>query len=159
VLLLGSFLFADFEIPERIRGLLSGKQMLAIKRQIGGARVIDAMGPDPADIAWSGRLQGGDLVARLGQLASLRDAGQAVTLVCDSVVLTVVIGDFNVDYERPYQGTYDIRLVVQPDDTPSSPASLDDLVGADMDSGNQILGGSTTGGALDAGTTVSGNLA
>lgn len=149
MLTLGNFSFADFEIPSSISGLLSGKQMLAIKKQIGGQRVIDAMGPDPDDISWSGRFQGGDLLSRAGQLAAMRDAGQPVELVCDQIVLTVVVGDFKVpSYERPYQGTYELRLVVQPDQPADNDDNLDDLVGDDAGSAAQITGGSVTGGAL-----------
>jgi hypothetical protein len=145
---LGTFLFADFEIPENIKGMLSGKQMLAVKKLIGGQRVIDAMGPDPADIAWSGRFQGGDLVSRASLLSEMRDAGAPLDLVCDVVVLTVVIAEFNVSYERPYQGTYDIRLVVQPEASPDEDAdTLDDAVDNDMTSANQIAAGGVTGAA------------
>jgi hypothetical protein len=143
MLLLGAFIFADFEIPERLSGMLSGKQMLAVKKQIGGQRVIDAMGPDPTDPAWSGRFQGGDVVSRASQIAAMRDAGQPVVLVCDSVVLTVVIAEFNFDYERPWQATYDIRLIVQPDDTDQPDSSLDDLVGFDLQNSSNVLSGSS----------------
>jgi hypothetical protein len=150
MLLLGTFLFEDFEIPESVKGLLSGKQMLSVKKQIGGQRVIDAMGPDPADVTWAGRFQGGDLVARASFIAVMRDAGQPVVMVCDEVVLTVVIHEFNVGYERPYQGLYDIRLVVQDDLTldliEALVAPLDDLVNNDLTSAANILGGAVTGG-------------
>lgn len=148
MVLLDDFQFSGFEIPSNIEGLLSGKQWLSVKKQIGGQRVIDAMGPDPDDISWSGRFQGGDLVARASQLATMRDAGQPVTLVCDLIVLTVVIAEFKVPYERPWQGTYSIRLVVQPDVATDDSETLDDLVGDDMSSSNQIVGGSVTGGTL-----------
>lgn len=152
MLLLGDFQFEDFEIPESVKGLLSGKQMLAVKKQIGGARVIDAMGPDPADISWSGRFQGGDLVARAQQLASMRDAGTAVVLVCDAVVLTVVVNDFNVSYERPYQGVYDIKLVVQPAAVQAAAPTLDDAVSDDLGKANDVLANAPS--FQDAGTTV-----
>jgi hypothetical protein len=159
MLLLGTFQFEEFEIPENVTGLLDGKQMLAAKKLIGGQRVIDAMGPDPDNVAWSGKLQGGDLVARWSQLAAIRDAGQPVTLVCDEVVLTVYVADFKTGYERPWQGTYKIELMVLPDIQDDDESSLDDVVGGDMASANQITGDSGTGGTLDAGTTVtSGNL-
>jgi len=149
MLQLGSFLFEFFEIPENIKGMLSGKQMLAVHKLIGGQRVIDAMGVDPADITWSGRFQGGDLVSRASQLSDLRDAGASLDLVCDVIVLTVVIAEFNVPYERPWQGTYDIRLVVQPEASPDEDAdTLDDAVDSDMTSANQVAAGGVTGGKL-----------
>lgn len=148
MLLLDSFIFSDFEIPPNVKGLLSGKQMLAIKKQIGGQRTIDAMGPDPKDITWSGRFQGGNLTLRASQLAAIRDAGQAVALTCDLISLTVVVAEFDVSYERAWQGTYDIRLVVQPDITDDNTDTLDDLVGSDMGSANQIAAGGVTGGTM-----------
>ena len=139
MLLLGSFLFTDFEIPENLKGLLSGKQMLAVKRQIGGERVIDAMGADPADVSWAGRFQGGDIIARGTQLADMRDAGQPLALVCDTVALTVVIAEFHVSYERAYQGLYDIKCVVQPPTQPQPAPSLDDAVGDDLTSSDNVI--------------------
>lgn len=152
MLLLGSFLFEDFEIPETVHGLLSGKQMFAVKKLIGGQRVIDAMGPDPADISWSGRFQGGDIVARGQQVASMREAGQPVVLVCDEVTLTVVIAEFNMPYERPYQGTYDIRCIVQPAAAQAPSPSLDDAVSGDFSSANSVISNAPT--FQDAGTSV-----
>lgn len=143
MLLLGGFVFQDFEIPEKLTGLLSGKQMLAVKKQIGGQRVIDAMGPDPADIRWSGRFQGEDVASRASQLASMRDAGQPISLICDAIALTVVICEFNVSYERPWQATYDIHLIVQPEDTDDISSSLDDLVSYDLQNSNNVLSGSS----------------
>jgi hypothetical protein len=140
MLLLDTFAFQDFEIPEQLKGLLSGKQLLAVKKQIGGQRVIDAMGPDPADIAWSGRFQFKDAVTRADQLASMRDAGQPVTLVCDLVVLTVLVAEFNFDYERPYQALYDIKLIVLPDDENVTMApTIDDAVASDLGSATATL--------------------
>lgn len=153
MLRLGNFIFADFEIPDNVKGLLSGKQMLAVKKQIGGQRVIDAMGPDPADLTWSGRFQGGNLVLRASQLAAMRDAGQAVTLVCDLIVLTVVLAEFNVSYERAWQGTYDIRLVVQPEASPGDDdQSLDDLISNDLTSAMNASTAQTPAQQLAGGT-------
>lgn len=153
---LGSFIFEDWEIPSSVKGLLSGPQMLAVKKQIGGARVIDAMGADPEDVKWSGRFQGGDVVGRADQLASMRDKGQPLTLVCDQVVLTVLIKKFVFDYERPYQAPYDIELIVLPDVSDNASPALDDLVGDDLTSSDNILSGAVTGGTPSAASLISG---
>jgi hypothetical protein len=52
VLVLGPVAFSDFEDPERIR--FGGAQRLAVHKLPGGARVIDALGPDDTEIGWSG---------------------------------------------------------------------------------------------------------
>jgi hypothetical protein len=128
-LVLGGFEFADFEIPDKIN--FGGKQTLAVHKQIGGQRVIDAMGTDPEDIRWSGRFQGGDVVSRAARLEAMRDAGGKVTLACGAVIKTVVVKEFSYDYERPYQAPYQITCVVAPDDAGDPLQSLDDLVGQD----------------------------
>jgi hypothetical protein len=139
MLLLDSVLFQEWQLPENVKGLLSGKQMLAVKKQIGGARVIDAMGPDPADVEWSARFQGGgDAAAWADQIAVMRDAGQAVVLVCDAIVLNVVVAEFHFEYERPWQASYRIKLIVIPDVSDDDSASLDDQVGSDMDNANTV---------------------
>ena len=51
-LLLGPIAFGGREVPDKINW--GGKQMLAVHKNIGGTRVIDAMGPDPVDIKWAG---------------------------------------------------------------------------------------------------------
>jgi hypothetical protein len=130
MLLLGNIQFQNWEIPDELN--LGGKQTLAIHKPIGNQRVIDAMGADPDDIRWSGRFQGGDAVGRAGQLEAMRDAAAPVTLVCGSIVKTVVISEFTYRYQREYQALYSICCVVVPDQDVAAPASLDDLVSADL---------------------------
>lgn len=142
MLTLGGIVFRDFEIPDKIP--FGGKQMLAIHKQIGGKRKINAMGADPDDIKWSGRFQGGDVVSRAAQIEALRDAGDAIILVCGSITKTVVIKEFSYDFERPYQAPYQITCVVASDDSDDDiTASLDDSVNADMASFAALLGPTT----------------
>lgn len=144
MLLLGDFLFQDFEIPEKIP--FPAKQALAVHKLIGGARVIDAMGSDPDPIKWTGRFQGGDAVGRARQLEAMVEAGQQVQLVCGEIARTVVVESFTFDYERPYQGPYEICCVVIPDEDQADP-TLDDVVGSDMTSATNALSGTSARGA------------
>jgi hypothetical protein len=53
---IGGISLSEWEIPERIN--FGGKQQVTVHKLIGGNRVIDAMGPDPDDVRWSGRFRG-----------------------------------------------------------------------------------------------------
>src|SRR5689334_14980148 len=61
-LLIGPVLLEAFELPARVGW--GGRQRMAVHRLPGGRRVIDAMGRDDADIAWTGVFTGSDAVAR-----------------------------------------------------------------------------------------------
>lgn len=142
-LLLGAFLFEDFEIPEKLN--FGGKQMLAVHKLIGGGRVIDAMGPDPDEIKWSGRFQGGHVVVRAKLLEAMRNAGRPVILVNDLIVKTVLVSEFSYDYERSYQATYTISCTVLPNALDDLAQTLDDLVGAALASVTSLLNGAVSG--------------
>lgn len=111
---LGGFQFQGFEIPESVP--LGGSQDKTTHTLLGGARVVDAMGPSERDITWSGRFQSSDAVDRAKSLEALRIAGLALPLVVDSEFRTVIITEFSWVYERAYQVTYSItcHVVVQP---------------------------------------------
>ena len=72
-LTLGPVAFAGFEIPSSIT--LGGRQRLAIHKLPGGLRIIDALGPDPADLAWSGIFTGPDAADRARLLDAMRVGG------------------------------------------------------------------------------------
>jgi hypothetical protein len=106
-LLLGPVAFAGFEVPDRIT--FGGRQRLAIHRLVGGGRVVDALGADDADLAWSGVFSGPDAADRARLLDALRMAGAQVTLTWDAFFYTVVIAEFSADYSAPWWVPY--RLV------------------------------------------------
>ena len=87
-LTLGPVAFAGFELPSSIT--IGGHQRLAIHRLPGGLRIIDALGPDPADIAFSGIFTGPDAADRARLLDALRVAGAALPLAWDAFMYTVV---------------------------------------------------------------------
>jgi len=78
-LILGGFTFIDYAIPEEVPQ--GGEHHLVVHKLIGGNRVIDAMGPDDADISWSGRFQGPTATPKANALDPLRRAGAQLPLV------------------------------------------------------------------------------
>ena len=128
---LGSFTFQDFEVPERISW--PGTQQLTVHKLPGGARVIDAMGPDPGEISWSGIMLGGDASSRATQLAAIRDAGQIVPLLWGANSYQVVVSSF-----EPSEGfsrvDYRISCIVIPTAGPPGAPGLLDGIKADVNS-------------------------
>lgn len=158
VVTLGDFAFSRFEIPEKIP--FGGAQILAVQKQIGGKRVIDAMGPDEMPLAWSGLFQGENALERARYLHRLRIAGKALPLNWDEFRYSVLIERFECDFERYYKIPYRITcLVVEDMTTPvteiasagidesitddmNDAMGLGDLIGDDILSG--LLGGLNT---------------
>lgn len=153
-LTLGLVTFQGFEIPAKIP--FGGEQALSIKKMVGGARVVDPLGQDDADIAWSGRFQSGDAMDRALAVDEMRKGGQDQVLTVAGLSYTVKVQKFTFIVERLYQVLYEINLTVVQDNTqapqPSS-ATLDDVVGADTDSLDAIapdISDPTAGSALSS---------
>lgn len=113
-LLLGPVTFRDFELPARIG--FGGAQMLAVHRLPGGARVIDAMGPDDAPIMWSGAFAGPDAADRARLLDVLREQGLPLPLAWGGFAYLVVIAAFEAKFERPNWVPYRIACTVLVDE-------------------------------------------
>ena len=114
-LLLGPVTFESFELPPRIG--FGGAQRLAIHRLPGGARVIDAMGRDDAEIAWSGTFAGPDAADRARLLDLMRAQGAVLALAWDAFAYLVLIARFAAEYERPNWVPYRIACTVLQDQT------------------------------------------
>ncbi len=107
---LGPVAFAGFEVPERIT--LGGRQRLAVHTLPGGARIVDAMGPDDGELAWSGTFSGAAAAERVRQLDRLRRAGLALPLAWDGWRFTVIISEFEADSANPWWVPYRISCTV-----------------------------------------------
>lgn len=107
---LGPVAFSGFEVPERIT--LGGRQRLAVHTLPGGARIVDAMGPDDRELGWSGTFSGGHAAERVRQLDRLRRAGLALPLAWDGWRFTVIISDFEADSANPWWVPYRISCTV-----------------------------------------------
>lgn len=134
VLQLGDVAFKQFEVPEVLP--FGGDQMLAVKRLVGGTRVIDAMGPDDRPVEWSGIFLGKYAGQRAELLDAMRREGKALPLSWGRHSYTVIVGTFEAQFQRKYQIPYRISCVVLEDlATPSvseAQASLDDQIEQDL---------------------------
>lgn len=106
-LVLGGIVFKHFEIPERI--VFPRRQRHHIHYHVGSERVVDATGPDPLPIRWSGRFTGPDAAPRVRTLINMTDAGVALQLVYGSFMDRVLITEFTPDLEK----IYDIRYTIE----------------------------------------------
>ena len=127
-LLLGPVAFAGFEIPERIG--FGGRQRMAVHRLPGGARVIDTLGPDDADVVWSGVFSGAEAMARARELDALRCAGLPLPLTWDGFFALVVIAQFSAEYRNPSWVPYRISCTVLENPLTTIAAMAGDLVGS-----------------------------
>ena len=134
VVTLGDFAFERFEVPPSIP--FGGAQKLVAHKMVGGARVIDAMGRDDANLKWSGLFEGKDAIARASYLDALRIAGKPLELVWSEYRYTVVIEEFHPDFKRFYRIPYSINCMVVEDQsapvTSSPPSSVDYYVEQDL---------------------------
>jgi len=119
--MLGSVAFADFEVPESIR--FGGAQKLAVHRLPGGARVIDAMGRDDADLTWSGFFTGATAADRARLVDQMRAQGDQLALIWDAFCYNVVIRRFDVEYRNPFWLPYRIICTVVWDDAQENAAT------------------------------------
>ena len=153
ILTLGSVIFSGFEIPESIR--IGGEQALVVHKMPGGARTIDAMGADDADIPWSGRFRGGNAEARARQLDAYRKSGQRLLLHWSTYRYQVVVQSFHADYQQPFEIPYQIACTVLADE--SAPVltgfpAIDELIGSDL---GAALGLSDSLGVAQVATAIS----
>ena len=139
---LGTFQFLDTEIPERIT--FGGSQRLAVHDLVGGARVIDAMGPSEEPLAWSGLFRGPNAQPRARYIDTLRRIGKPLTLTWSGLSYQVIIEKFRPDFERFYQIPYSISCeVVQNLNAPvksAPPPSIDQAIARDMKTASGLVG-------------------
>lgn len=110
MIVLGPVIFSGFEVPEQVS--LGGRQLLAVHRLVGGGRVVDALGPDEADIGWSGILSGEGAAERLRVLESLRRGGEAIGLSWAGYRYTVVVRELLARIMGPCWVPYRVKCAV-----------------------------------------------
>ncbi len=158
-LTLGPVAFAGFELPSSIT--LGGSQRLAIHRLPGGVRIIDALGPDPADIAFSGIFSGPDAADRARLLDAIRVDGLAQPLAWDAFLYTVILARFDADYRSPWWIPFKISCTVVRDEAAAAVSTFLDLsstISADLSSAG-VLGTSAVSAVDAAGAVVIGTPA
>jgi hypothetical protein len=137
-LYLGGVGFASFEIPEEI--CAGGAQSLFKHKYPGGARTIDAMGPDDSDITWSGTFMDGSAQDRCKQIDIMRRQGQPIVMSFSGYSYLVMIASFEWRFKRTWHIPYTITLAVIQDQTQPGQTAAQDV-------GSQIIS--------DAGTATS----
>jgi hypothetical protein len=90
---LGPVQFYGMSLPASIA--IGGKQLMAVQKLPGGARIIDVMAQDDDDIGWSGYLDGQFATEIARTLDKIRRSGQAVTLAWDVFSYQVVVCRFS----------------------------------------------------------------
>ncbi|HEY0206461.1 MAG TPA: hypothetical protein VGC15_20200 [Acetobacteraceae bacterium] len=110
MLTLGPILFGSFEVPQSIT--LGGRQRLAVHQLPGGGRVVDAMGADDGELAWSGILSGPEAPVRARTLDRLRRGGLAWPLAWDGWRFTVILSRFEADSAEPFWMPYRLSACV-----------------------------------------------
>ncbi|MCC3246670.1 hypothetical protein LG047_15320 [Methylocystis sp. WRRC1] len=142
ILTLGGIVFDDFSTPERMP--FGGEQTMVVHKLPGGSRVIDTMGPDDADIHWSGRLFGDNAYETALALDAMRRSGVTLPLTFAGQAFTVVISEFSANIERlPVSVAYDITCVISPAGAFSGVSSLGGtlLASADLAAAVALNGG------------------
>jgi hypothetical protein len=114
VLLLGPVVFQEFEIPPCIN--FGGRHRLALHRLPGGARIIDALGRDDAQITFSGIFSGSNATLRARSLDELRAIGLTLPLTWDVFFYTVLISEFHAEYRNSWWIPYQITCTVLSDE-------------------------------------------
>lgn len=135
---------------------IGGKQAITVHKLPGGGRVLDAMGPDNADIAWSGYLDGADAGLTARALDRLRQSGQVVALTWDVFSYQVLVSEFSCE-TRHIPMPYKINCAIVTDNSQVSPIAAVSLalqVTADLSDGNPIAALSVAAHAI-VGKTVS----
>jgi hypothetical protein len=135
-LALGPFVFADFEVPEKVTW--GGTQRMNVHKFVGGGRIIDTMGPDDADIVWSGIFLSPDASLRADELDRMRRSGGVWELLFPNRYYQVVINQFSADTRHsswvPYRITCtvldDLSAYLPPASPPALQAAIQDFVAA-----------------------------
>jgi hypothetical protein len=131
LLTLGGVEFIDFEVPPDV--VFGGAQQLAIHRLIGGARVVDVMGPDDASLRWAGIFSGPYAGDRARMFDAMRVAGAPLGVSWDAFSFTVVIESLIMDYRNPWWIPYQMSCTVVVDLAESETAFTPDLTDAILD--------------------------
>lgn len=162
MLTLGGIAFDGYSTPSSFP--LGGKQGMAVHKLPGGSRVIDTLGPDEADIHWSGFFFSNDAEQRALIVDAMRASGQVVPLTVEDQFRSVIVYDFTYRFRRyPVWIEYEITCVVASNpgwgSLIPSITGVGSLISADVgsagaviDSGPAAAGTGNTGGASPPGT-------
>lgn len=139
--ILGGITLTGVEVPSALR--VGGEHNLVVHKLVGGARVIQAMGNDPARQTLAGLFTGPNAQARALSIEQMRAAGSEIAFSAAGLSQRVRIASFWYTYqEKGAVIPYELALEIQPAPAVSATASLSalsDLVGPDITSGIQSI--------------------
>jgi nucleoid-associated protein YgaU len=163
---LGDFIFQEMEIPEVIP--FGGQYHLATKKLVGGARVVDNLGPDPKPIEWSGvffpTIDGSSALDRAQLVKQMADSGQPVYLSWDSLYYQVMIRAFEPDYRFariPYRISCEVIADLSSPTYQDFDPDADYLINGDLDSAATLtsnIGNSTLSGLMGTLQSAAGSV-
>lgn len=135
VLTLGGISFDDYSTPETMMG--GGNQAMVVHKLPGGARVIDTLGPDEADICWRGFFFGDNAYSNALTIDSIRAAGQVVSLSWGGQFRSVIVSQFIYRVRRmPTWVFYEVVCTVVQNPSlgilSGVPSSIDTLILGDL---------------------------
>jgi hypothetical protein len=110
-LILGGIAFDAFSTPSGLPG--GGKQAAVVHKLPGGDRVVDLLGPDEADLSWSGEFFGDTALADALLLDAIRSSGAKVPLIGAGQFRNVIITEFVYKIRRlPTWVEYSVTCLV-----------------------------------------------
>jgi len=95
--MLGTMVLSGPEVPDEL--VIGGHQALVVHRVIGGGRVIDSLGNDPARLILSGRFMGPFATRRARQIEAMREKAQALVFSVADLSARVWIAAFSWSYQ------------------------------------------------------------
>lgn len=125
---LGPLIFKQFEIPTSI--VFGGRHRLAVTPLLDGGQVIERLGPENANIEFSGIFTGPDANFRFQALNLLRQSGTLSPLSWGEYYYTVIVSALRAEYHQSSWIRYFVSCVVVDD-------SVTRMIGA---TGDALLG-------------------
>ena len=106
-LVLGGIVFDDWSTPDRMP--FGGAHAMAVHKLPGGSRVVDTLGPDEADIRFTGLMYDNNAIGVAETLDALRLNGTQVPLIFAGRFYLVIVARTKVDIRRfPQLIAYDV---------------------------------------------------
>lgn len=139
-LTVGAVQFNSIECPNTLP-LGAIDQRVAVVELIGGGRVIQPLGNQPHDVAWSGNLWGTNVALRIAQLRAYALSGQEVQISYLSELWYGIVAVFVPQYTQQYHAVYKITLKITRGGASVSPAAptTDSQVDALNAQGNALV--------------------
>lgn len=149
---LGDFVFASFEVPERVDW--GGIQKVVVHNLIGGGRRVDRLGFEPMPLTWTGVFLGSDATSRAAALQKLSFDGTEQRLVFAGSDYQVAVSRFTAEQFREFYVAYHIECTVTVDNNQNPPqgAGSSFLDGLNNDISSAL--GFNVGATLSAGMTA-----